>query len=172
MAGIRLKVKSWDQFQHYKNRNPPWIKLHRNILDNYEFACLPLASKALAPLLWILAAESNDGSIELDSEKLAFRLRVASTVIAEGIPPLVDSGFFLLESDSPGDASILLAQCLRLAPKKCSETERETETEGEGEGEALTKGGVVGTPWCTGGAEKVDPITGEIIHLDRARGAA
>jgi len=50
--------------------------------------------------------------------------------------------------------------------------EQEQEQEQEQVNPALTKGGVVGTPWCTGGAEKVDPITGEIIHLDRARGAA
>lgn len=25
-------VKNWEEFQHYKDRDPPWVKLHRNIL--------------------------------------------------------------------------------------------------------------------------------------------
>jgi len=27
-----LRVKNWGKFQHYKDRNPPWIKLHRGLL--------------------------------------------------------------------------------------------------------------------------------------------
>jgi transposase InsO family protein len=32
------------RIQHYKERSPRWIKLHRKTLDDYEFQCLPLAS--------------------------------------------------------------------------------------------------------------------------------
>jgi hypothetical protein len=39
-----LRVKNWSEFQHYKDRNPPWIKLHRTLLDHdYEAAILALA---------------------------------------------------------------------------------------------------------------------------------
>jgi len=30
-VGMLLKTKKWSDFQHYKNRCPPWIKLHRNL---------------------------------------------------------------------------------------------------------------------------------------------
>ena len=30
--------KNWSDFQHYKERNPPWIRLHRSLLDNFEWA--------------------------------------------------------------------------------------------------------------------------------------
>ena len=155
MAGI-LRVKNWGQFQHYKSRNPPWIKLHRNILDNYEFSCLPVASKALAPLLWVLASESIDGSITLDITKLAFRLRVASTVLADGLPPLIQHGFFSVDGFEDGDASSVLAQCYQLAPKNAPETEAETEAE-------ILARRVVTTERCT--REAIDPITGEVIYL-------
>jgi hypothetical protein len=36
-----LTIKNWSEFQHYKDRNPPWIKLHRALLDDYAFAALP-----------------------------------------------------------------------------------------------------------------------------------
>lgn len=113
------KIKNWGEFQHYKDRSPPWIKLHRSFLDNYEFACLPLASKALAPLLWLLAAESSDGSVRLDPEWLAFRLRWPVADVVAGLKPLCDAGFVVVDSNVL--AGRLQDACL--------------ETEGEGEGE-------------------------------------
>ena len=57
-----LIPKNWAVFQHYKDRCPPWIKLHRDLLNDRTFMCLPLASKAIAPLMWLLASESKDGT--------------------------------------------------------------------------------------------------------------
>ena len=31
-----LEVKNWDKHQHYKDRNPPWIKLYHEILDPFK----------------------------------------------------------------------------------------------------------------------------------------
>jgi hypothetical protein len=116
-----LKPKNWEKFQHYRDRCPPWIKLHRDLLNDRAYMNLPIASKAIAPLLWLLASESKDGSFNAASDELAFRLRIASKDIDSGLKPLIDNGFFV-------DASTLLAPCLQLAiPER--ETERETEIE-------------------------------------------
>ncbi len=56
-----LQPKNWAVFQHYKDRCPPWIKLHRDLLNDRSYMRLPIASKALAPMLWLLASESKDG---------------------------------------------------------------------------------------------------------------
>lgn len=32
MSPTHFKVRNWEQFQHYKDRNPPWIKLHFALL--------------------------------------------------------------------------------------------------------------------------------------------
>jgi hypothetical protein len=118
---MNLKPKNWDKFQHYKDRCPPWIKLHRDLLNDKEFMRLPLASKALAPLLWLLASESKDGCFQADSDELEFRLRIASKDIDAGLKPLIDKGFFVV-------ASGVLAESLQVAiPER--ETEREGETE-------------------------------------------
>ena len=114
-------VKNWSEFQHYKNRCPPWIKLQKSLLDNFEFACLPVASKALAPLLWLLASESMDGSVRIDPEWLAFRLHFPVQDIQDGLTPLINNGFL-------STASSVLATCLQDA---CLEGEGEGETEGE-----------------------------------------
>ena len=57
-----LITKNWAEFQHYKDRSPPWIKLHKELLDDRQYQSLPLASRALAPMLWLLASETKDGS--------------------------------------------------------------------------------------------------------------
>jgi len=118
---MRLIPKNWRAFQHYGNRRPPWIKLHRELLDDREFMSLPMASKAIAPLLWLLASESDDSSFDASTDELAFRLRLASKEVEAGLKPLIDNGFFL-------DASTMLAPCSQSARP---ETEREGEKETE-----------------------------------------
>lgn len=115
------KVKKWAEFQHYKNRCPPWIKLQKSILDDFDFACLPIASKALAPLLWLLASESTDGEVRIDPDWLAFRLRFSVDDVRAGLTPLIEKGFLIV-------ASGVLAECLQDA---CLEGEGETEGEGD-----------------------------------------
>ena len=114
-----LKPKNWSKFQHYRDRCPPWIKLHRDILNDRIFASLPISSKALAPLLWLLASESKDGSFDAASKELAFRLHIASKDIEQGLKPLIDNGFFV-------DASTMLAPCYQVAiPEREGERDRE-----------------------------------------------
>ncbi len=112
-------IKNWATFQHYKDRSPPWIKLHRALLDDFNFSSLPLASKALAPLLWLLAAETAEGSVSVDPDYLAFRLRWKLSDVNAGLSPLIERGFLVC-------ASRPLAPRLQPATP---ETEGETEKE-------------------------------------------
>jgi hypothetical protein len=116
---MKFTVKNWAEFQHYKDRSPPWVKLHKSLLDDYDFQCLPVASRALAPMLWLLASENMDGIIDCDTKRLAFRLRALEKEIKEGLEPLIRQGFLIPDSG-------VLAECQRVA---VSETETETETE-------------------------------------------
>lgn len=125
------RVKNWEKFQHYRDRCPPWIKLQRELLDDYEFACLPLASKALAPLLWLLASETKEGEVRVDPEWLAFRLRWSLEDATAGVTALIEKGFVLV-------AITPLAECERVA---IPEGEAEAEAEGEGETEARARRG-------------------------------
>jgi hypothetical protein len=119
------RVKKWQAFQHYKDRAPPWIKLHKSLLDDFDFMRLPVASRALAPCIWLLASEANDGTVSLDPEWLAFRLRLGVQEVLDGLIPLIERGF--IETSDPS-ASTMLATCLQDAmPER--EGERETERE-------------------------------------------
>jgi uncharacterized phage protein (TIGR02220 family) len=109
---VRIAPKNWQSFQHYKKRNPPWIRLYRALLDDRAFHSLPLASRALAPMLWLLASENENGIINADPSELAFRLRQTEKQIGEALEPLMDKGFFLF---AEGGDSASLADCLQRA---------------------------------------------------------
>lgn len=102
-----LTVKNWRKFQHYHHRRPPWIKLHRELLDDYEFLRLPLASQALAVRLWLIASETDDGSMPHEPGKLAFRLHCSEQEASSAVSALVSGGFL----ECSPDASNALAQC-------------------------------------------------------------
>ena len=127
-----LQPKNWAHFQHYKDRCPPWIKLHRDLLNNRDFMRLPIASKALAPMLWLLASESKDGTFDGSLDELVFRLHITPKEYEDGLKPLLHKGFFVSDG-------IMLADSLQVATP---ETETETETKTEKEKKAT----VVATP--------------------------
>lgn len=97
---MKLTPKKWEEFQHYKDRAPTWIKLHKALLDDFEFASLPVESRALAPMLWLLASEGDNGVFDATIERLAFRLRQTPKEIADALHPLIESGFFVVPDGS------------------------------------------------------------------------
>lgn len=123
---MRIVPKDWREFQHYKDRSPPWIRLHKKLLDNYEFHCLPVASRALAPMLWLLASDSIDGLIEASPAKLAFRLRQTEGEVTAALKPLIDNGFFIVEQS---DSEVLADRKQVAVPE--TEALQRTETEAE-----------------------------------------
>lgn len=76
MSPVRFAVQDWDKFQHYSKRNPPWIKLHRSFLDNYDFCSLSDTCKAHLMLLWLYASQ-NDGLIPNDVRFLEQKLSIS-----------------------------------------------------------------------------------------------
>ena len=126
-----LQPKNWAVFQHYKDRCPPWIKLHRDLLNDRAFMRLPIASKAIAPMLWLLASESKDGVFDGSLDELVFRLHITEKEYQAGVKPLIDNDFFNVVSG-------VLAERLQTAIPE-TETERETETETKKEKKTLGK---------------------------------
>jgi hypothetical protein len=118
-----LQPKNWAVFQHYKDRCPPWIKLHRDLLNDRSYMRLPIASKAIAPMLWLLASESKDGVFDGSLDELVFRLHITEKEYQAGVKPLIDNDFFNVVSG-------VLAERLQTAIPE-TETERETETKKE-----------------------------------------
>lgn len=121
---MKLIPKNWEKFQHYKHRSPPWIKLHRDILDDFDWWSLPIASRAIAPCLWLLASCEEDGEFDATPEKLAFRFRMTEKEIQLAIKPLIEKGYFVSASD-------MLAECYQDAMSEKSKSKSKVIVETE-----------------------------------------
>ena len=109
-----LRVRDFDQMQHYKDRDPPWIKLYFRILDDYAFASLPDAAKWHLVGIFLLASRCGN-RIAADADWVRKKIGAGTRV---DLAALEAAGFL-----EPA-----LAACLQPASP---ETEAETETETE-----------------------------------------
>lgn len=120
-----LTVKNWDKFQHYKDRNPPWIKLYTDTFHRRDFNRLPDDSKLLALCIWTLAAREAScakGSIPLDLDWIKSQCGLGPTVTKSSLQVLVSQGFVLCDSE-------MLASCKQDAIPEERRGEREVETD-------------------------------------------
>lgn len=85
-------IKNWAEFQHYKNRNPPWVKLHWNLLTSMDWLALDDASRVLA-IACMLVASRNGGQIQGDLAGLKYLERVAHLNTPPDLTPLIQCGF-------------------------------------------------------------------------------
>ncbi len=86
-----FRIRNFERFQHYKDRNPPWIRLYGALWRDRAFFRLPDAVKAHLIGLFALAARL-DNRIPDDPEWLAHEL-CASEPIDFGA--LLASGFLV-----------------------------------------------------------------------------
>ena len=84
-----MKIKNWSQFQHFKDRRPPWIKLHREILDQRDINLISDCSFRVLVGLWLLASEDEgmDGRLP-PLDDIAFRLRISKANINKALVEL------------------------------------------------------------------------------------
>ncbi len=113
-----FRVTNWDQYQHYKDRDPTWIKLYARLLDDYGFATLPDNSKWHLIGIFLLASKQGNripGDPRWVRKKIAARTRV-------DLEALLAAGFI------EEDASTVLAETEQAAgPERESESEERRE---------------------------------------------
>jgi hypothetical protein len=118
-----MRIKNWNTFQHFKDRRPPWIKLHRDILDRRDINAISDRSFRVLVCLWLLASEDKrlEGNLPC-VEDIAFRVRLPEKHIKESLQELTH----FIEQ---GDDKTISDGCQHDAPE--TETEIETEIEKE-----------------------------------------
>ena len=84
-----LKVKGLDKWQHYKRRNPPWIKLYNSIFNDYQFSRMNDCQKFHLIGLWSLASVM-DNKLPDDDAWLAARIGARTEL---GIDTFIELGF-------------------------------------------------------------------------------
>ena len=108
-----LSIKNLTKYQHYKNRNPPWVKLYYAILDDYLFLALSHEAQLLYLKLLLIASRTNN-EIPADRDYLekVCRCRVGKQTLNE----LLNMGFLVLpEGETIQEIPLLTHQ--RQAPQ-------------------------------------------------------
>lgn len=121
-----LKIKNWNEFQHFKDRNPPWIKLYRENLYRRDIMSLSDRNFKILVCLWMLASEdkNKEGNLPEISD-IAYKLRLSENDVTKAIKDL--HGF--LDKD---DIDLISCGYQSDAPEKETETyskEAEKETD-------------------------------------------
>jgi hypothetical protein len=120
MAPRQYRIRNWAKFQHYKERNPPWIKLHAEILASADWVLLDDASKLLAVVCMVIAAK-HDGCVP-DSPQ--YIKRVAYLHKIPNLKPLIECGFLeIVQAGASGGRQ----EQATAGPEKEKESEKETE---------------------------------------------
>jgi hypothetical protein len=116
-----MKIKNWEEFQHFKDRTPPWIKLYRYLLDDPEWHKLSGDDAKVLTMLWLVASEDKamQGNLP-NAETLAFRLRIAESKLNQSLNKL--KHWVILDD---------IKAISRFYQDDAPETETETETETE-----------------------------------------
>jgi len=122
-----MKIRKWTEFQHFKDRNPPWIKLHKNILDQRDISVISDRSFRVLVGLWLLASEDTQKQgILPEIDDIAFRLRIDKSELLKSLQELKhfidDYDITMISSGYQGDNK-------PISLTRSQETETETETE-------------------------------------------
>lgn len=135
-------VKNWKQFQHFKDRTPPWVKLYRDILDDPDWHSLSGDVAKTLVMLWVIASEDETKQGLLpNNKKLAFRLRISEKSLQSIVSQL---SHWLIQIDITAISEGYQVDAPERAPE-----ETETETEGDREGNSLS------------GKPDVEPVNGK-----------
>jgi hypothetical protein len=148
-----LRVKNLEKFQHYRNRRPPWIKLHRSTLEDYHFRHLPDTAKAHLMLIWVVAS-GCDNALHDDAQWLTALTGATTPIDIDG---LVSAGFIERYEEPKRKRRASNAQAAR---------KQNGVTEGEGEGEGETEKKLLAR--VSANDADIEPKgTGEVTPADR-----
>lgn len=119
-----MKIKDFERYQIYKDRNPKWICLHRSLLDDPDWFALPKDTAWFVSMLWLLASEDKTREGLLPSRaKIAFRLRMTTAEVDKHLSRL---DHWVLSDDTDSYSSV--SNCI---PYTESESDTDTESDRE-----------------------------------------
>lgn len=96
------RVRDWEKFKHFKDRNAPWVKLNKDLLNNRDWFELPAETAKALVMLWLVASEDPEREGNLPGMKeLAFRLRTTESELRKHLDKL---GKWLEQTDTGKEA--------------------------------------------------------------------
>lgn len=100
-----LRIDKYAQYQHYKERTPPWVKQHRSFWTNYGMCQQSATTRLLALFLISYASEFKECVIPCNILTISRRIGLSKVTVKKGLEALIQAKF-LVECASPE-----LAEC-------------------------------------------------------------
>jgi len=89
-------VPHWDRFQHYTDRNPPWIKAYTELLHNDDWLALTDAQRGVLLTVWLEFAASCG---QLRVSRMSLKTR--SQTLQRTLEALNHAGFIQVVASKP-----------------------------------------------------------------------
>ena len=124
-----LRVTNLTSYQHYSKRNPPWVKLHRTSLNDYDLRNMPPISRLCFHYCTILASET-DNFIPYDLKYLSERMGFDVTELV--LSPLLLKKCLLASGERRIHSSVALSSVSVSASESSSESDGEKSAEKRG----------------------------------------
>lgn len=93
-----IVIPRWDEFQHYKGREPKWIKCYTRLLHDDAYLGLTANQRAVLHGLWMLYAKSGRNITE-NTSKLSRKLGLRVT--KRTLDALSRAGFIHFSASTP-----------------------------------------------------------------------
>lgn len=113
-----IVIPRWDDFQHYKDRDPKWIKNYTRLVNDDAYLDLPLLHRGVLHGIWLLYARHERGLSEARARQVLVTSAAEARRWRDTMTSLSDAGFIHLVASNP------LAK-----PYQSASPEEETETE-------------------------------------------
>jgi len=123
-GNLWIVIPRWDGedgFQHYKDREPIWIKNYTRLLSSDSYLGLTFVQRGVLHGLWLEYARSNR---QIRDSTLSVSRRLGERVTSATLDALNHAGFVAFSASKP------LAPCKQLASPE-EETERDEEKDQE-----------------------------------------
>src|SRR5215831_1543053 len=89
-------VPNWDRFQHYKDRNPNWIKVYNELLHDDDWLTLTDAQRGFLLTVWLEFASAHG---QLKASRIPSRMRPVD--VARTLERLNHAGWIQLVASKP-----------------------------------------------------------------------
>jgi hypothetical protein len=93
-----IEVVGWEKFQHYKDRDPVWIKIYTRLMSDDRWRQLTFHQRGVLVSLWL---EYARGHRQIRGSTLTVSRRLGGRVSRATLEALRDAGFIRVSASKP-----------------------------------------------------------------------
>ena len=113
-----FRIRNWAKFQHYKDRNPPWIKLHYELMSSVDWVMADDQTRLLMVVCMMIASR-HDGYVPNNPDYIQ---KMSHINKKPDLVSLCNTGFFEHASNMLATCKHDASKCLRSASVSVSDS--------------------------------------------------